>query len=227
VIATDSDRFGRGDHDFHRAAPDDVRHWRPSERGADVRPSAVSLVPAAGRAVRPPRPEAERRVVVARPPRETGERLHDAGQRPPEHNGPPPRNASPATSPAPQPAVTNARERERGREQVDQQRAATGLHGNPAPATPSLRADQPRAANSLHGNPAPATPSPHANARASATPSRQEAKVTEPPARNRPAQNQSAHTATAPEQAKPAAKARQHEQKDKKEERSREDRAAR
>ncbi|HXZ91985.1 MAG TPA: DUF6600 domain-containing protein [Burkholderiales bacterium] len=276
VIATDSDRFGRGDHDFHRAAPDDVRHWRPSERGADVRPSAVSLVPAEGRAVRPPRPEMERRVVVARPPREPGERLHDAGQRPPERSGPPPRIASPAASPAPQPAVTNARERERGREQADQQRAAIGLHGNPAPAMPSPRADQPRAANGLHGNPAPATPSPraearpnttpqsaatpqpaatgpretgrgreqadqqraangspgnpapatpspHANPRANAAPPRQEAKVTEPPARNRPAQNQKERTSSDPEKAKPAEKARQHAQKDKKEEQSRKD----
>jgi hypothetical protein len=229
VIATDSDRFGRGDHDFHRAAPDEMRHWRPSERGADVRPSAVSLAPAEGRAAHPPRPEMDRRVVVARPPREPGERLHDAGQRPPERSGPPPRIASPAASPAPRPVMMNPRERERGHEQVDQQRAANGFKGNPAPATPSARAEaQPNPTPQPAATPQrAATPSANANARANEAPPRQQANVTEPAARNHPAQNQSARTAAGPEQAKPAAKPRQHAQKDKKEERSREERAAR
>ena len=181
VIATNSERFGRGDHDFHRAAPDDMRRWRPSERGADVRPSAVSLMPAQGRAARAPRPEMERRVVALHPARDPGERLHEAGLRPPEHNGPAPRIASPAASQAPQPVVMHPGERERGREQADQRRAANGPQANPAPAKPSPRAneergpargpergpergreqaDQKGATNGFRGNPEPAKPSP-------------------------------------------------------------------
>jgi hypothetical protein len=207
VIASDRDRFGRGDRDFHRAAPDDMRHWRPSDRGADVRPRAVSLVPTEGRAVHPPRPEMDRRVVVARPPRE--------------------------------------------RERADQRRAANGSQGYPAPAIPSPHANarknevpqQPAHAQPpgtpARGAPArevaerapqpervPQSPPPRSNAEPKPRPP-QHANAPEASARNRPAKDQSVRAAAAPEQAKHAAKPRQHAPKEKKEERSREDRAAR
>ena len=171
VMESNSDRFGRGDHDFRRAAPEDVRRWRPSERGADVRPSAASLVPVEGRAVRPPRQEEERRVVALHPPRDPGERLHAAGLRPPEHSGPPPRIASPAASPAPQPAATSPRERERGREQAEQRRGGNGGRGNPPAAVPA--------------------PSPQANARFGAGPQPERIPQAPPPRfSGRPAQPQ-------------------------------------
>ncbi len=215
VIATDSDRFGRGDHDFHRAAPEDVRHWRPSERGVDVRPSAASLAPAEGHAVRPPRQETERRVVVLRPARDPGERLQAAGLRPPEHSGPAPRIASPAASPAPQPVVMHPRERERGREQADLRPAANGFHGNAAPAIPSPhatargpehgreQADQRPTANGSHGNPASAIPSPHANPPPNAVP-QQPARAQPPSAPTR----EVAERAPQPERVPPSPPAR-------------------
>ncbi|MGE5825159.1 MAG: DUF6600 domain-containing protein [Bacteroidota bacterium] len=216
VIMTNSERLGRGDHDYARAAPQDVRRWRPSERGADVRPSAASLVPVEGRAVRPPRQETERRVVALHPPRDPGERLHAAGLRPPENAGPPPRIASPAASPASQPAVSGPRERERGREQPEQRRAGNGGQGNPPVAVPApspqanvrpnaVPQQPPRAQQAERAPQAervPQAPPPRFSGRPAQTQPQpqQHANVPESAARNRPAPEQRARTAPAQDQ---------------------------
>ncbi|MGE5127097.1 MAG: DUF6600 domain-containing protein [Betaproteobacteria bacterium] len=221
VIETNSERLGRGDHDFRRAAPDDVRRWRPSERGADVRPSAASLVPVEGHAVRPPRQDEERRVVALHPPRDPGERLHAAGLRPTEKAGPPPRIASPATSPAASPAqlpaAASPRERERGREQqTEQRRGPNGDRGYPPAAVPrptpqanvrpnAVPQQPPRAAQAERAPQAervPQAPPPRfseRSARAQPQP-QQQAPGPESATRSRPAPEQRARSAPAPEQ---------------------------
>lgn len=54
VIATRTDRFGRGSHDYVRPSTAEVREMHGAEHGVDVRPTAASLAPGAGRGVRPP-----------------------------------------------------------------------------------------------------------------------------------------------------------------------------
>ena len=104
VIATPRDRFGGGGHDFVRPTSTEVREWHPTARGAEVRPTAASLVPEAGHTVHPPETVQDRPVVALRAPRDPGVRLRDAGLQAPERASPAPRIASPG----PRPALANA-----------------------------------------------------------------------------------------------------------------------
>ena len=135
VIATNSDRFGRGGHDFVRATPEDVREWHPSGRGAEIRPSAASLVPEEGHTVHPPQAVLDRPVVALHAPRDPGVRLHDAGLQAPEHAGPAPR----IVSPEPRPAVANAQASPQRREEADRPQTTNGGQGTPAPIPQAQR----------------------------------------------------------------------------------------
>ena len=70
VVATSADRFGHGGQSYTHIPANDLGRWHPSERGIEVKPTAASLVPGEGRAVRPPREVMDRPVVANREPRE-------------------------------------------------------------------------------------------------------------------------------------------------------------
>ena len=95
VIATSSDRFGRGGHEYTRPSADEVRSLHPAENGIEIRPSATSLAPGEGHALRPPHEVAERQVIATRAPHDSGAWLHQAGLNAPERVSPPPRVVSP------------------------------------------------------------------------------------------------------------------------------------
>jgi uncharacterized protein DUF6600 len=96
VIATSSDRFGRGGHDYTRPSAEEVRSLHPAQRGIEIRPSATSLVPGEGRAVHPPQEVAERQVIATRTPHDSEAWLHQAGLSAPARVSPPPRVVSPS-----------------------------------------------------------------------------------------------------------------------------------
>jgi hypothetical protein len=98
VITTTSERFGRGARDYIRPSAEQVRDWHPAERGIEVRPSAASLAPGEGHAVRPPQENVERQVVATRAPHDSGPSLHEAGLNAPERVGPPPKLVAPRGS---------------------------------------------------------------------------------------------------------------------------------
>jgi hypothetical protein len=115
VIATNSDRFGHRGHDFVRAAPEQVREWHSTAGGAEIRPSAASLVPGEGHAMRPPQAVLDRPVVVLHAPNDPEARLHNAGLQSSEHAGPAPRIVSPGPRPS-----ANERTLQQGREETRQ-----------------------------------------------------------------------------------------------------------
>jgi len=126
VIAANADRFGHGGHDFVRAAPEQVREWHSTTGGAEIRPSAASLVPGEGRAARPPQAALDRSVVALHTPNNPDARLHNAGLEASEHVGPAPR----IVSPGPRPAV-NEQALQQGREETARPQGVNRPQGTP------------------------------------------------------------------------------------------------
>jgi hypothetical protein len=149
VIATNSDRFGHRGHDFVRAAPEQVREWHSTAGGAEIRPSAASLVPGEGHATRPPQAVLDRPVVVLHAPNDPEARLHNAGLQPSEHAGPAPRIVSPGPRPS-----ANERTLQQGREETRQQ----GVNG--APGIPEQRGRTQSSAAPQQTRTEPAAPTP-------------------------------------------------------------------
>jgi len=95
VIATNSERFGRGGRDYVRPSQEEVRAWHPAEHGIEVKPTAASLAAGEGRAARPPQEYVGRQVVATRAPRDPGSRLRSVGLQVPERASPAPQLVSP------------------------------------------------------------------------------------------------------------------------------------
>jgi hypothetical protein len=89
LITVPEDRFGRGRVDRGRFGNIDPHQLRPIHGDLPVKPSPASLVPAAGRGVRPPERVIQRRVVGTRPPHDPAPDLRSAGLKPGPTRGAP------------------------------------------------------------------------------------------------------------------------------------------
>ncbi len=144
VVATSNDRFGHAGQFTHIPA-NDLGRWHPTERGIEVKPTAASLVPGEGRAVRPPREIMDRPVVAKHESREPLAALQKAGINPAERHDALPRPvaptivAKPEASAAPAGAARAPGQTDRPRQgEVIERRPAT-----PPPTFNTLREQQP------------------------------------------------------------------------------------
>jgi hypothetical protein len=79
VMAVHRDQFGRGAVQPAHLTTAQAQHVQPVRGQLGVRPTAASLAPATGHAVRPPDRIASRRVVATRPPQDPTRSLRTAG----------------------------------------------------------------------------------------------------------------------------------------------------
>ena len=84
VVGVPVDRFGRGEIRPTRIAEAELPRLRPVHGALEVRPVAASVMPAAGRAVKPPAAIHERPVVATRPPQDLAPTLRAHGLTPTE-----------------------------------------------------------------------------------------------------------------------------------------------
>ena len=212
VLTTSTERFGRAAPSYAHVPPGELNRWHAAEHGVDVKPTAVSLVPGEGRAVRPPREVVERPVVATREVRhEPLAAVRQAGIQPAEHPGNLPRPVAPTIIAKPQPS-----ERPAAREAVPgaagHRPQAEGIERRPSAPPPSfntLREQQPPArgqgpvATTRAGPAAPTAPgTPGPGPSRSAQP-RPEQQVVAPPrpapsVANVPPRNEPQSRATAP-----------------------------
>jgi len=137
VVVMRGDRFGRGPVQSARLTRVDVQHLEPIRGALPMRPDRASLVPATGRAARPPEAAFTRRVVVTRAPHDTIGSLREQGL-----------NVSPAVS-APAPRVVPRPQRPAAG--VAAERPPFGEHGTAERRRPAL---PPRFERSRPGAPA-------------------------------------------------------------------------
>ncbi len=148
VVVMRGDRFGRDPVQSARLTGVDVHRLEPIHGALPVRPDRASLVPAVGRAARPPEAALRRAVVATRPPHDTVGRLREEGL-----------NVSPAVS-APAPHVVS-----RPAAGVAAERPPFGQHGTaerprPGPPPQFEPGRQPAAGRETRGAPAQAGPRP-------------------------------------------------------------------
>jgi uncharacterized protein DUF6600 len=95
VVAVNRDHFGRHDSQHIRLSAADVRQLRPVHGNLGVHPAPQSLVPAQGRALRPPDAVRARPVVATRSPQDPSPHLRASGLNAGPAHVPPPRVVEP------------------------------------------------------------------------------------------------------------------------------------
>jgi Family of unknown function (DUF6600) len=144
VVATSSDRFGRGQVQAQRVSATQARELQPVRGTLDVRPVAASVAPASGQAARPPASVETRTVVATRAPRDVAPALQSQGLS----------AGTPATTPAPAPRIVPAPRQSVRRDADDNGRGRGTPPAQPRVVTPA----QPGSTTPQPSAPTPAQP---------------------------------------------------------------------
>jgi hypothetical protein len=155
VIAVHRDRFGHPGGEHVRLSPTDVHRLQPVHGNLAVHPTPPSLVPSAGRGIRPPEAVRTRPVAATRAPEDPRPHLRASGLNPEPAQAPPPRlvqSRHGAPTGAPRTAASGAQ---------------------PQPPPPPHAGHQPVSNAPQHPTPPAAHPSPGATSRVPTEPRRE------------------------------------------------------